>query len=161
MSTLFLFLHIGFALFTLGPVTAATHATPRAIRNHDVGVLRFLNRTTRIYALLSLGVFFFGLLVSDDRFDEMWLSASMTLFIVSFGLLLIVDRDQRKAVQLLEVAAAGAAQPGGTADAATTDAGEAQTGADVASVERGRIAAISGVITLLWLIILVLMVWNN
>ena len=32
---------------------------------------------------------------------------------------------------------------------------------EIAQVEQGRIAAISGVIALLWLVILVLMIWNG
>jgi hypothetical protein len=31
----------------------------------------------------------------------------------------------------------------------------------VASVERGRIASMAGVVSLIWLVILVLMVWNS
>src|SRR6202007_2668156 len=40
------------------------------------------------------------------KFDQVWLSASMTLFIVAFVLLFIVERDQRKAIHKIEVAAA-------------------------------------------------------
>ncbi|MEW2357331.1 hypothetical protein [Spirillospora sp. NPDC029432] len=161
MSTsdrLLLLLHIGFAIFTLGPLTAATMATPRYIRARNVTVVRYLNRATRIYGLATLGVFLFGLFLAKGRFDEVWLSASMTLFIVSLVLLFIVENDQRKSANLLETAAAGetaAAETGGEEKpaAARTD--------DVAQVQRGRIAAISGVIALLWLVILVLMVWNG
>jgi hypothetical protein len=32
---------------------------------------------------------------------------------------------------------------------------------EIAQVERGRITAISGVVALLWLVILTLMVWNG
>src|SRR5881394_2890648 len=53
---LLLILHIGFAIFTLGPLTAATMATPRYIRRGDVAVLRYLRRSTQLYGLLSLGV---------------------------------------------------------------------------------------------------------
>ena len=52
MSTsdrLLLFLHIGFAIFTLGPLTAATMSTPRYIRKRNVVVVRYLHRATRIY----------------------------------------------------------------------------------------------------------------
>jgi hypothetical protein len=31
----------------------------------------------------------------------------------------------------------------------------------LASVERGRIASLAGIVTLIWLVILVLMVWNS
>jgi hypothetical protein len=34
-------------------------------------------------------------------------------------------------------------------------------GMHIANVERGRIASIGGVVSLIWLVILVLMVWNS
>jgi Ca2+/Na+ antiporter len=59
------------------------------------------------------------------------------------------------------VGTAGAGTAGaGTAGAAS--AGTAAAGAShLASVERGRIAMIGGVVSLIWLVILVLMVWNS
>jgi hypothetical protein len=183
---LLLFLHIGFAIFTLGPLTAATMASPRYIRRREVTVLRYLNRATRIYGLLALGIFLFGLLLAKGKFAQVWLSASMTLFIVALALLFIVERDQRKAIHALELTAAQhvpapavpPGEPGTDAPAAdSTDAsgrdasgpsaaadvadgaGPAPDPVTVAQVEQGRIAAISGVITLLWLVILFLMVW--
>ena len=47
-----------------------------------------------------------------------------------------------------------AAAPGQTADAAAIPA-------HMANVERGRIAMIGGVVTVIWLVVLVLMVWNG
>ncbi|MEV4258417.1 hypothetical protein AB0J52_35125, partial [Spirillospora sp. NPDC049652] len=115
---LLLILHIGFAIFTLGPLTAATMSTPRYIRKRDVAIVKYLNRTTMIYAFGALGVFLFGLFLAKGQFAQFWLSASMTLFVVALVLLFLVERDQRKAIRLLEVAAAshGAAH---TAAAAT------------------------------------------
>lgn len=169
MSTserLLLILHIGFAIFTLGPLTAATMATPRYIRRRDLRVLRYLNRATRIYGLGALGIFLFGLFLATGRFDEMWLSVSMTLFIVGLALLVLVERDQRKAIHRVEMGAAEdrtaaaeeAARPHHeeAEDRATAQADGAE---NIAQVERGRIAAISGVVALLWLVILVLMIW--
>jgi hypothetical protein len=195
---LLLLLHIGFAIFALGPLTAATMASPRYIRRREVTVLRYLNRATRIYGLLALGIFLFGLLLAKGKFAQVWLSASMTLFIVAMALLFIVERDQRKAVHALELTAArhtpvppgepgpgttaGTARPSdipaegapvtGSTEASDRGASAPAAGADtadgaepapepaaVAEVERGRIAAISGVIALLWLVILFLMVW--
>lgn len=165
MSTadrLLLILHIGFAIFALGPLTAATMASPRYIRRRDPRVLHYLNRVTRLYGLLALGVFLFGLFLAEGRFAQVWLSASMTLFIVAIGLLLLVERDQRKAIHLLEVAAAEgapAARPAAGEDGEDGKGGTAAEAPEIAQVERGRIAAISGVIALLWLVILFLMVW--
>jgi Ca2+/Na+ antiporter len=173
MSTserLLLLLHIGFVIFTLGPLTAATMASPRYIRRREVTVLRYLNRATRIYGMGTLGIFLFGLLLAEGRFDQAWLSASMTLFIVALVLLFIVERDQRSAVRALESAPAAApAKPAVDKDEkaeegedeAETEEAEEPAEPDIAQVERGRIAAFSGVIALLWLVILVLMVWNG
>ncbi|WP_285571081.1 hypothetical protein [Actinoallomurus iriomotensis] len=195
---LLMILHIGFAIFALGPVTAATMATPRHIRRGEASVVRNLNRMTRIYGLLTLGIFLFGALVAHGKFDQMWLSASMTLFIVAFVLLFIVERDQRKAIHKIEVAAAErraekaeAAPPADTtattapttaptdkpvagadvptgAEKAETPAPEPEPeprpeprpAAEAAKVETGRIATISGVVALIWIVILVLMVWH-
>ncbi|TMQ95125.1 hypothetical protein ETD83_22835 [Actinomadura soli] len=179
MSTsdrLLLFLHIGFAIFTLGPLTAATHSTPRYIRKRNVTVVRYLHRTTQIYGIGTLGIFLFGLALAEGDLAEMWLSVSMTLFVVALVLLLIVERDQRKAVHLLEAASAEAKAtvPPRPAAEEAADGKETETGSktekeqprpavegDVAQVERGRIAALSGVVSLIWLVILVLMVWNG
>jgi Ca2+/Na+ antiporter len=191
---LLLILHIGFAIFTLGPLTAATMATPRYIRARNVSVLRYLHRATQIYGLATLGIFLFGLFLAKGQFSKVWLTASMTLFIVALVLLLLVARDQRRAVHALQLAEAEApaapaagpatpvapvapAEPGAPPAAAeppvTEPAAEPATGpepvaarraapgGELAEVERGRIAALSGVIALIWLVILFLMVWNG
>jgi uncharacterized membrane protein len=191
MSTsdrILLFLHIGFAIFTLGPLTAATMSTPRYIRERNVVVVRYLHRTTQIYGIGTLGIFLIGLGLAKGDLAEVWLTVSMTLFVVALVLLLIVERDQRKAVHLLEVAAAEAVPaPVAARPAATEKAGEAKEGGveaeggaaeaeapaagataepaaatgEIAQVERGRLAAMSGIVALIWLVILVLMVWNG
>ncbi|MEV0399764.1 hypothetical protein [Actinoallomurus sp. NPDC050550] len=192
---LLLTLHIGFAIFTLGPLTAATMATPRYIRRGEPGIVRYLHRVTRIYGLLTLGIFLFGGLLAHGQFSKVWLSASMTLFIVALALLVIVERDQRKAVHKLELADAerrpaptpAEAAPATPAEATPAEAAEtvtapgdgpateAETGpgagtpgpvparaplGEIAKVETGRIATISGVVALIWIVVLVLMVWN-
>ncbi|WP_168220884.1 hypothetical protein [Actinomadura sp. WMMA1423] len=184
MSTsdrILLLLHIGFAIFTLGPLTAATMSTPRYIRKRNVVVVRYLHRTTQIYGLGTLGIFLIGLGLAKGDLAEVWLTVSMTLFVVALVLLLIIERDQRKAAHLLEVAAAEAAPAAvparPTAEKAGEGAAEAKAGAEepaatgataepvtageIAQVERGRLAAMSGVVALIWLVILVLMVWNG
>ncbi|MFA1545174.1 hypothetical protein [Actinomadura chokoriensis] len=183
MSTsdrILLILHIGFAIFALGPLTAATMSTPRYIRKRNVTVVRFLNWTTRVYGIAALGIFLFGLGLAEGDFAQVWLTVSMTLFVVALVLLLIVERDQRKAAHLLELAAAedarAAAEEARAAAPARPDTGEAAdggekaaeptapataAGGEIAQVERGRVAAISGVVALIWLVILVLMVWNG
>lgn len=158
---LLLWLHIAFAIFTLGPVTLTTSFTPRYIRSGDVAVVRFLHRATRIFGLLTIGVFVFGLVLGRDELEQIWLSASMTLFIVAFALLFaLVERDQRKAIRKLTARAearTAAEQAAGEGDGAAEKRGKDQD-TDV-SVQTGRIAAMSGVIAAIWLAILVLMVW--
>lgn len=139
MTDLLLWLHIGFAIFALGPVTAATMSTPRFIRAKDVNVLRYLHKTTRIYAIAAVGVFLFGLILGREYLGKPYLSISMTLFIVAAVLLVIVDRDQITAIRVLSN----------------------ENPDDDAKVQTGRIAALSGMMTLIWLVILVLMVWGD
>ncbi|XVQ12571.1 hypothetical protein ACQP1W_08430 [Spirillospora sp. CA-255316] len=170
MDRLLLFLHIGFAIFTLGPLTAATMASPRYIRAGNAVVVRYLNRTTQIYGFATLGTFLFGLLLGRGRLAEIWLVVSITLFVVALVLLLLVERDQRKAVHLLQLAdaerSADAEPEPAEGEEPKTKEGKEETpkparDGQTAQVERGRITAVSGVIALLWLVILVLMVWNS
>ncbi|GAB2813247.1 hypothetical protein GCM10022221_08690 [Actinocorallia aurea] len=160
MSTgdrLLLILHIGFAIFTLGPLTAAIMSTPRYIRAGNTTVLRFLNRTTRVYGIAALGIFVIGMILARGRFAEMWISVSMTLFIVGWLLLLVVERDQRKSLSVLTGAGAGVTAPGAEKAASA----ERSAGRIVdTKAEQGRIAALSGIIALIWIVILVLMVWQ-
>ena len=95
-------------MFTLGPVTAAIMSTPRYIRARNLIVLRYLYRTTRIFALISLGVLIFGIVLGQqlNELAKPWLTAAATLFVVSLALLVIIIRDQRKAISAMEVAEA-------------------------------------------------------
>lgn len=171
---LILWLHIAFVIFTLGPVTMAISSTPRYIRKRDVPVLRYLRRITTIFAIGSLGVLIFGGILGDlvNDFSHPWLTASLTLFLVSLVLLILIIRDQRRAIRAVEAATAYATPAeGGTPAAETGTAEQGELGSPqattamsaavhVASVERGRIAAIGGIVNLLWLAILALMVWQ-
>jgi hypothetical protein len=186
---LVLWLHIGFAIFALGPVTIAVLSTPRYIRGGNPVIVGYLLRTTRIYTVVSLGVLVFGLVSAQQRhaFSKPWLTISMTLFVVALVLLVIIMRDQRRAVHALQLAAAHATPvpaPGtavrpaeGHSDAAEEAADNAEAARDagakpagtpaaahdahhVASVERGRIATMGGVVALIYLVILILMVWR-
>ena len=191
---LLLWFHIGFVIFAIGPVTIATMSTPRYIRARNVGVLRYLSRMTRIFGAASLGVLLFGIIAGQSLHDmsKTWVTASMTLFVVALVLLLLIMRDQHKAIVAVEgsLAAAPADNPGvapvaapagssaaaGSPEPTAADvepapaeqpvSGTAATGTataarvHVATVERGRIASLAGVVSLIWLVILVLMVWR-
>lgn len=119
-----------------------------------------------------------------------WIIISATLFVVAVLLLGLIHRDQRHAIKALEAgaSAASAVTAGATAGAlgagaaesaeaaAATEPQQAGTGqhqapdrADgsaplpehLASVERGRIAMMGGVVSVIWLVVLVLMIWNS
>jgi predicted lipid-binding transport protein (Tim44 family) len=191
--------HIAFVIFAIGPVTITTLSTPRYIRARNVGVLRYLSRMTRIFGAASLGVLLFGIIAGQSLHDmtKTWVTASLTLFVVALVLLVLIMRDQHKAIAAVEgsLAAAPAANAGesaAVAPAASSAAagrpeptaadvepapaqepagaaaapGRAATGTataarlHVATVERGRIASLAGVVSLIWLVILVLMVWR-
>jgi hypothetical protein len=190
---LLLWFHIGFVIFAIGPVTIATMSTPRYIRARNVGVLRYLARMTRIFGAASLGVLLFGIIAGQSLHDmtKTWVTASMTLFVVALVLLVLIMRDQHKAIVAVEgslaaapgdstgqapaMAATASSAAGGpeptAADVEPAPAGEPVSGTasagtataarlQVATVERGRIASLAGVVSLIWLVILVLMVWR-
>ncbi len=176
-----LWLHIAAAVFTIGPGTAAIMSTPRFIRNRNAVVVGYLLRTTRIYSFGTLLVLVFGLILAGmtHKFSQWWVSASLTLFVVAFVLLVFIMRDQRRALSALDAAEgatvadavedsprpqatagppadsdgrpAAIAAPAGTATAASLP---------VAAVERGRIASFGGLTALIWLVTLVFMVWH-
>ena len=99
-----LWLHIGVAIFTIGPVTAAIMSTPRYIRQRNTLVVGYLHRTTRIYGIASLLVFIFGAVLAGQQgdFSKPWVSISMTLFIVALVLTVLIIRDQNRAFEALE-----------------------------------------------------------
>jgi len=176
-----LWLHIAAAVFTIGPGTAAIMSTPRFIRNRNAVVVGYLFRTTRIYSFGTLLVLLFGLILTGmtHKFSQWWVSASLTLFVVAFVLLVFIMRDQRRALTALD-AAEGAAVADAVEDSvrpqvtgepvAAPDSGPAAVAApavaataanlNVAAVERGRIASFGGLTALIWLVTLVFMVWH-
>ncbi|HTX86424.1 MAG TPA: hypothetical protein VME44_29935 [Streptosporangiaceae bacterium] len=194
---LVLWLHIAFAIFTIGPLALAISSTPRYIRRREVPILRYLSRITVIFTAACLLVLVFGIVLGQIHhdFSRPWLTVSMTLFVVAIVLLVVVIRDQRRAIKAVvtelppsvaatgpgdsAASAAGAAAGGAPAGASGSEipgsasgagaaggadgqsaAGAPAIAAHVASVERGRIAALGGIVNLIWLAILVLMVWQ-
>jgi hypothetical protein len=172
-----LWLHVTAAIFAIGPGTAAILATPRYVRKRNTVVVGYLYRTTTIYSSAAVLTLVFGLILTglEHKFNQWWISVSLTLFVVACVLIVIIIRDQHKALAALaqadetaggtgevtarsveideipvETVAADGAQPA----VAGTDAGR------VAAVERGRIASLGGITALIWLVILVLMVWR-
>jgi Ca2+/Na+ antiporter len=177
---LMIWLHVAFVIFTIGPVTIAILSSPRYIRTRNVAVLRYMLRTTRIFGFASLGVLAFGIAAAQAlrKLSTPWITTAMTLYVVALVLLVLIMRDQRRAVVALETASETEA----LATANSTPSGDGRDGRNghddapdaeaipvapkahaphAASVERGRIASLAGIVTLLWLVILVLMVWNS
>jgi hypothetical protein len=171
---LLVWLHVAFVIFTIGPVTIAILSSPRYIRTRNVAVLRYMLRTTRIFGTASLGVLAFGIAAAQTlhKLSAAWITTAMTLFVVSLVLLVLIMRDQRRAVGALEAAsehealatantAPEAAGEDGRDDAPGAGAARVTPPAHAATVERGRIASLAGIVTLIWLAILVLMIWNS
>ena len=109
-----LWLHVSAAVFTIGPGTAAIMSTPRFIRKRNPIIVGYLFRTTRIYSLGTLLTLVFGLILTGmtHKFSQWWISVSLTLFVVAFVLLLLIMRDQRKALSTLDRAAGAAVADG-------------------------------------------------
>jgi hypothetical protein len=194
---LVLWLHVAFAVFAIGPVTVAIMSTPRYIRQRDVRIVRYLSRITFIFTIAALGVLIAGFALASmiNVAGKPWIIISSTLFVVALVLLVLIVRDQRKAIRALDqgaetipssvtgltdeqaAAAAHEAAPAGEPSGAGAQAGTstlagataspamaggaAEAPRHVASVERGRIAMLGGVVSLIWLVILVLMIWNS
>jgi Predicted integral membrane protein (DUF2269) len=109
-----LWLHVTAAVFTIGPGTAAIMSTPRFIRKRNPVIVGYLFRTTRIYSLGTLLTLVFGVILAGmtHKFSQWWISVSLTLFVVAFVLLLLIMRDQRKALSALDHAAGAAVADG-------------------------------------------------
>ncbi len=174
-----LWLHVTAAVFTIGPGTAAIMSTPRYIRKRNTVLVGYLFRTTRVYSCAALLTLIFGLILTGmtNRFSQWWISVSLTLFVVAFVLLVMIMRDQRKALTALEAAktAVTTRADEATARSEVTEVVLAETAAApvtaqplaiagrdlrVAAVERGRIASFGGVTAVIWLVILLLMAWH-
>jgi hypothetical protein len=174
---LILWFHIGFVIFAIGPVTIATMSTPRYIRTRNLVVLRYLSRMTRIFGAASLGVLLFGIIAGQSLHEmtKSWVTASMTLFVVALVMLLLIMRDQHRAIVALEGVEVPVVSGSGGQPAAPDPTGAKDDepgppeppspppaqGIALATVERGRIASLAGVVSLIWLVILILMVWNR
>jgi hypothetical protein len=181
IERLVLWLHVAFVIFTIGPVTIAIMSSPRAIRTRNAVVLQHLLVMTRIFGTASLGVLIFGIILGQQRkeLSKAWLTVSMTLFVVALVLLVLIMRDQRRALTALKLAdrqevpapqpavageltaAERAAEEEDAATAEPAAAAPVTAASHIANVERGRIVSMGGVVSLIWLVILVLMVWNT
>ncbi len=103
--TTLLFLHVGSAILFLGSATVATSLFPRYAQSGDVAVGRVLHRVSDLYGLLSILVAVFGVVLAAryDLFSQLWVSASLVLFIVA-GVLLaaVIIPGQRRVLTAME-----------------------------------------------------------
>jgi len=146
-----LWLHVTAAVFTIGPGTAAIMSTPRFIRKRNPVIVGYLLRTTRIYSLGTLLTLAFGVIltVMTHKFSQWWISVSLTLFVVAFILLLLIMRDQRRALGALDRAAGAAVADGVEESPRSADSGAATAEAGAAdgtqqAVTEGDRPAIGG-----------------
>jgi uncharacterized membrane protein len=162
-------LHVIAAVFLIGPLVLVPMSGLRAIRTGDLGAVRTAGRQTTLYGLLSILVFALGAAVvpfGEERYDfaTPWVTIAMTLFIVVLGLVLgVTSPALSKAASLLEsrtddkVATATGATPAQAESAPATGDPAPLTNPQL-DAARGRVAASSGVASLLLIAITVLMV---
>lgn len=139
--SLVVLLHIAGAIFLIGPLTAVTSISPRFIRSGRPGLpaLELLHDATRYGTYASVVVLLLGLwlgTMGKNHLGDVWITVSITLFLVALGLLLgLVMRDQSTAIRRIR-------------------------NDEIASVQAGRVAGVSAAVALLWLVILVLMIYQ-
>ena len=145
MDTVLTALHVIGAVFVVGPMAVLPMTAMRAVRTGSGPAVEVLARSTRVFSLASLVIAFLGFGVlgvigKDDKISVTtgWVLTSILLYVVALGLSLFV------VVPALE--SAGAALATG--------------GAEAGRAVYGRIAASSGVVSLLLLVVTVLMVWR-
>jgi uncharacterized membrane protein len=145
MDTVLTALHVVAAVFLVGPMAVLPMTAMRAVRVGNGPVVELLARSTRVFSLASLLVAFlgFGVLGVVGKTDKIsvttgWVLASILLYVVALGLSLLV------VVPALETAGSALAT-------GSPDAGRAGY---------GRIAASSGIVSLLLIAVTVLMVWR-
>ncbi|HEV7166418.1 MAG TPA: DUF2269 family protein [Micrococcaceae bacterium] len=154
METVLNVLHVVAAVFIVGPMAILPMTGMRAVRAGQGGQVATLAKSTNIFTLLSLVVVFFGFGVmgmTDKKFNlsftTPWILISIILYVIALILsLALVVPGLRSAAERLQ----GTAVDGGTAAAASA----------TKAPEYGRIAAGSGLVSLLLLAVVVLMVWK-
>jgi uncharacterized membrane protein len=159
MGTLFDILHIVAAVFIVGPMAIIPMTALRALRGGEAGQVRVLAKSTNLFSLLSLVVVVLGfgaMGLSDPKyhvtFTDTWIWLSVVLYLIALVLtLFVVVPTLRTAAEAID----GAASTAGAADAA---------GSSVAAGAKpsgyGKVAASSGIATLLLVFVVVLMVWK-
>ena len=153
MGKLMLSLHVLAAIVFVGPVTVAVSLFPRYARaaldpapgrREAVGVVTLLHRISRVYAVLGLSVPVLGLALAVRLhvLGDPWLVASVVLTLAAALILALVILPG----QIRLMAPVAAADPGG----------DVLVGVRAATL--ARLGMASGVFSLLWAVVVVLMV---
>ena len=145
MDTLLNVLHVVTAVFLVGPMAILPMTALRAVRAGERTTVAILARSTRVFSLLSLLVAVLGFGVVGTAGEQFglslttdWVLTSIVLYLLALALslTLVVPSLTRAAAQLGEGRAGGA------------------------GALYGRIAAGSGIVSLLLVAVTVLVVWK-
>jgi len=141
MDTLITILHVGTAVFIVGPMAIIPMTGLRALRSGNTAQVRTLARSTMIFSWLSLLTFVFGfgaMSMADPKyglsFTTPWILWSAILYIIALllNVLVVVPQMNRAAV------ASEGEKPAGY----------------------GAIAGSNGIASLLLVVVVVLMIWK-
>ncbi len=139
-------LHLLFAIFAIGPLVHAVTTAGRGIRQGDAAATASAARMTQIYSYVSILVIVFGFGLMSAKspysgkavasFSETWIWLSALLWLVAAALALgVIVPSLKKATTLI-------------------------SGGDNAKAIGGRVAACGGVVALIFIVIVVLMVYQ-
>ncbi|HEY9289692.1 MAG TPA: DUF2269 family protein [Microlunatus sp.] len=147
MFKILLALHLITAIGVVGPLIYGATTAVRGIRTQDASATQSSARLVKTYSIVSIAVviFGFGLMSATSpythqnaaSFGETWIWLSLLLWAVAVALGLAV-----------------------LAPALQRITGELTAGGDVSSALRGRVAAVGGIVGLIFLVIIVLMVYQ-
>jgi uncharacterized membrane protein len=148
MDTLIQILHVGTAVFIVGPMAIIPMTGLRALRAGNAAQVRTLATSTMLFTWLSLLTFVFGfgamsLAPKDDHlsFTTPWILWGAILYVIAFVLnAFVVVPQMRKAAEAM------VATPDGSAPARPAG--------------YGAIAASNGIASLLLVVVVILMIWK-
>lgn len=160
MDTLMSILHVGTAVFIVGPMAILPMTAMRGLRAGNADQVRTLASSTFVFSLLSLLTFLFGFGAMGMApkeyglsFADTWIWLSIVLYVVALGIsLFVVVPSMRRAAAALDSAptdVSGQASPAVASDAAAAK-----------SSGYGAIMGGSGVASLLLVIVVILMIWK-
>lgn len=145
METVLTVLHVVAAVFLVGPMAVLPMTAMRAVRAGNAPVVQLLATSTRVFSLASIlvAVLGFGVLGVLGKKEDMsvgtgWVLISIVLYVLALALSLLVVVPALKQ--------AGSELAGGRPEGG--------------SALYGRIAAGSGIVSLLLIAVTVLMVWR-